>query len=101
MPETIEQYMKSLKLGGLAKEWRTVEFKNTEQYITELLQLELREREVNRINRMVKTAGFNVVKTLDDYVWTRDIELPNGLTREYMTELSFLQRRRTSYTWVR
>ena len=93
MPETIEQYMKSLKLGGLAKEWRTVEFKNTEQYITELLQLELREREANRINRMVKTAGFNVVKTLDDYVWTRDIELPSGLTREYMTEFSFLQKK--------
>lgn len=93
MPETIEQYMKSLKLGGLAKEWRTVEFKNTEQYITELLQLELREREANRINRMVKTAGFNVVKTLDDYVRTRDIELPTGLTREYMTELSFLQKK--------
>ena len=42
---------------------------------------------------MVKTAGFNVVKTLDDYVWTRDIELPNGLTREYMTELSFLKKK--------
>ena len=42
---------------------------------------------------MVKTAGFNVVKTLDDYVWTRDIELPTGLTREYMTELSFLQKK--------
>ena len=81
-----------MKLCGLAKEWRTVEFKNTEQYITELLQLELRERVANRINRMVKTAGFNVVKTLDDYVWTRDIELPTGLTREYMTELSFLQK---------
>ena len=53
MPDTIEQYMKSLKLGGLAKEWRTVEFKNTEQYITELLQLELREREANRINPVV------------------------------------------------
>ena len=64
MPEQIEQYMRTLKLGGMAREWRGVEFQNTEQYVQELLELELREREVNRINRMVKTAGFQVIKTL-------------------------------------
>ena len=58
MPEQIEQYMRTLKLGGMAREWRNVEFQSTEQYVRELLELELREREVNRINRMVKTAGF-------------------------------------------
>ena len=90
MSEQIEQYMRTLKLGGLAKEWRSVEYKDTEQYVTELLLLELKEREANRINRMVKTAGFRVIKTLDDFVWKKEIELPNGLTREYMEELSFL-----------
>ena len=57
----------------------------------ELLELELREREVNRINRMVKTAGFQVIKTLEDFVWNRNIELPSGLTQEYMVELDFLK----------
>ena len=56
-----------------------------------LLKIELHEREVNRINRMVKTAGFRVMKTLDDFVWNSSIELPHDLTREYMMELSFLQ----------
>ena len=51
------------------KDWRTVKFNgDTEKYLTELLELELHEREVNRINRLVKTAGFNVIKTLDDFV---------------------------------
>ena len=59
----------------------------------ELLELELREREVNRINRMVKTAGFQVIKTLEDFVWNRNIELPSGLTQEYMVELDFLKGR--------
>lgn len=47
----------------------------------------------NRINRMVKTAGFQVIKTLDDFVWNQGIELPVGLTREYMEGLQFLKPR--------
>lgn len=41
-------------------------------------------------NRMVKTAGFRVMKTLDDFVWNSAIELPGGLPQEYMTDLQFL-----------
>ena len=44
----------------------------------------------NRINRMVKTAGFRVLKTLDEFVWNSAIELPSGLTQDYMTDLHFL-----------
>lgn len=91
MSERIEQYMRTLKLGGLAKEWRSVEYKDTEQYVTDLLLLELKEREANRINRMVKTAGFRVIKTLEDFIWKKEIELPNGLDREHMEDLSFLE----------
>lgn len=94
MTEQIEQYMRTLKLGGLAKEWRSISYcGDSEQYVKELLELELREREANRINRMVKIAGFQVIKTLEDFVWNRNIELPNGLTREYMVELDFLKGR--------
>ena len=93
MIESIEQAMRTLKLGGMAREWRTVSYENPEQYVTELLKLELKEREANRINRMVKTAGFRVMKTLDDFVWNAGIELPAGLTREYMVDLSFLPRK--------
>lgn len=91
MPEQIEQYMRTLKLGGLAKEWRSVSYQSQEQYVRELLELELREREANRINRMVKTAGFQVIKTLEDFVWNQNIELPAGLTRAYMEGLRFLE----------
>ena len=91
--EHIESYLRTLKLGGMAKEWRSVTYKDTDQYVTELLELELKEREVNRINRMVKTAGFTVIKTLEDFIWTKVIEMPQGLTREYMENLSFLQKK--------
>jgi len=74
----IEQMMRTLKLGGLAKEWKSVEYHDTEQYVTELLKIELHEREVNRINRMVRIAGFHVIKTLDDFEWRPEMELPAG-----------------------
>ena len=93
MSEQIEAMMRQVKLGGMAKGWRTVSFENPEQYVAELLRLELKEREANRINRMVKTAGFRVLKTLDDFVWTSAVEFPNGLTQEYMTDLDFLAAR--------
>lgn len=92
MTEQIEQYMRTLKLGGLAKECRSTSYRNDpEPYVKELLKLELREREANRISRMVKTAGFLVIKTLEDFVWNRNIELPSELTQEYMVELDFLK----------
>ena len=91
MSEQIEKYMRALKLGGLAKEWQAVKFENTEQYLRELLELELKEREVNRINRMVKIAGFRVIKTLNDFIWTNGIQIPQGLTVEDIENFKFLE----------
>lgn len=85
--------MRTLKLGGLAKAWQTVAFEEPEQYIRDFMALELREREANRINRMVKTAGFRVIKTLDEFIWNKAIELPNGLPQTDMTSLSFVDRK--------
>lgn len=55
--------------------------------------LELREREANRINRMVKTAGFQVIKTLNDFIWKPTIEIPNGITREEMESAAFVPKK--------
>jgi len=82
--------MRTLKLGGLAKEWTSVKYKNNEQYVAELLELELKEREINRINRMVKTAGFRVIKTLEDFIWTPTIEIPHSLSREDIENFTFI-----------
>ena len=41
MSEQIELMMRQVKLGGMAKGWRSVPFEDTEQYVTDLLKLEL------------------------------------------------------------
>lgn len=65
---SIEQTMRILKLGGLAKEWRNVDYHDNEQYLCDLLDIEVREREANRMARMIKQANFRVIKTLDTFI---------------------------------
>lgn len=89
----IERTMRTLKLGGLAREWRQVEYRDTEQYVSALLEVEMREREANRMARMIKTAGFPVLKTLDNFQWKPTIAIPQGITREEMENAAFVGRK--------
>ena len=88
---SIEATMRTLKLGGMAKEWRSVTYQDNDQYMQELLDIEVREREANRMARMVKQAGFRVIKTLDDFIWKPGIEIPASITREEMEAAAFVE----------
>lgn len=85
----IEEKMRKLRLGGMAKKWREVKYKNVEQYMDELLEIELSEREVNTINRKIKNAKFSVIKTFDDFVWHTGIQIPDGITQEEIERFEF------------
>ena len=89
--QSIEQTMRALKLGGLAKEWRGVTYQDNEQYMRDLLDIEVRERETNRMARMVKQANFRVIKTLDKFIWKPTIEVPASITREEIEAASFVK----------
>jgi DNA replication protein DnaC len=93
VPEYIEKMMHTLRLGGLAKSWKGVEYRDKEQYVKALLELELGEREVNRINSLVKTAGFRVLNTLEDFEWTSVIQMPQGMNREELETFRFVERK--------
>ena len=90
---SIEQTMRTLKLGGLAKEWRNVGYRDNEQYMRDLLEIEVREREANRVSRMVKLAGFRVIKTLDSFAWKPDVQIPPTITREEIEAASFVKKK--------
>jgi len=90
-PQSIEQTMRTLKLGGLAKEWRGVVYYDNEQYMRDLLDIEVREREANRMARMIKQAGFRVIKTLDNFIWKPTIEIPATITREDIEAAAFVK----------
>ena len=90
---SIEQTMRTLKLSGLAKDWRNVEYNDAEQYMRELLDIEVRERDANRMARMIKQAGFRVLKSLDNFVWKPTIEIPGSITREEIESADFVCRK--------
>jgi len=89
--QNIEQTMRTLKLGGLAKDWRNVPYHDPEQYMRDLLDIEVREREANRMARMIKQAGFRVLKSLDNFAWKSGIEVPASITREEIESASFVK----------
>jgi len=89
--QSIEQTMRTLKLGGLAKEWRSVAYHDNEQYMRELLDIEVKEREANRMARMIKQANFRVIKTLNEFVWKPTIEIPSTITREEIESAAFVK----------
>ena len=90
---SLEQTMRTLKLSGLAKDWRSVQYQSPEQYMRDLLDIEVREREANRMARMIKQAGFRVLKSLDNFVWKPTIEIPGSITREEMEAADFVSRK--------
>lgn len=91
--QNMEQAMRGLKLGGMAKDWKSVEYRSNEQYLSELLDMEIREREANRTNRLTKQAGFKVMKTLDSFVWKQGIEIPPSITAEAIETAGFVDRK--------
>ena len=99
-PKDLEAIMRSVKLGGIASGWQSVKHPaksakpaDNEAYLRELLEIELREREANRMNRMVKAAGFKVIKTLNSFVWKTGIEIPPSITREEIENADFISRK--------
>ena len=92
MTKTIEQMMREVKLGGLAKDWRSVKYSDSEQYVRDLLTLELIEREANRTAKYTKQAGFRVIKTFDNFKWKPGIEIPDSISREDIESAEFVKR---------
>jgi len=92
--EPLDKIFRTLKLSGISKSWQDIDYKgDNEQYLRELLALEIKEREVNRINRMVKSADFKVIKLLSDFIWKPTIELPQGITQEDIESASFVPKK--------
>jgi DNA replication protein DnaC len=91
--QSIEQTMRTLKLSGLAKEWRSIKYQDNEQYMRDLLEIEIQERDANRTKRMVKQAGFRVIKTLSKFVWKPTIEIPPTITREEIEAATFVKKK--------
>jgi DNA replication protein DnaC len=86
----ISEYLKTLKLPAFAAEYRGLVRQareggwDYEDFLRELLEVELRSREERTAKRRLKEARFPDVKTLDQLDW----EALNGISRQKVMELA-------------
>lgn len=93
MSDSLEVMMHRLRLPAMAENWKLIDCRDPEQYLTELLTLELKSRKANKVNKLVKAANFTIIKTLSEYEWNENIEIPDGLSRADLYSLRFLEKK--------
>src|SRR5690554_2340754 len=92
MSSLLKEYSRTLRLGNIEKLIYKVEYQNREQYVTDLMKLIIEERNKNRIDRLIRKAGFPSIKTLDEYEFS-PITFPQGLNKQTLLTLDFIDNR--------
>lgn len=90
LEEEIIDCCKKLKLSrNLADMAQITEGESHQEYLYKLLSVELKNREQGRIAKLISSAGFYSIKTLDRFRFD-EITLPSGLTPESLKSLDFI-----------
>lgn len=93
MNEIIAAYCKALRLGvSLAENCDIIKAETHQEFLAKLLEIELKNREATRINRGLKQAKFDVIKTFENYSF-KDIDIPEKLPLESIRNADFIDRR--------
>lgn len=93
MIEQIASYCRQLKWGNsIVENYRGIEAQSHEEFLLKLLELELLNRELTRKNRCLKQAGFDVMKTFQDYGFEQ-IAIPAGITLDEIKNASFIEKK--------
>ncbi|MEW6574682.1 MAG: IS21-like element helper ATPase IstB [Bacillota bacterium] len=94
MKAQIAECCKKLRLSrNIAEICNRVQAASHEEYLLQILQHELAYRETARKGRLLKQAGFYVLKTFDGYCFD-EIRIPSGLSIENLKDASFIEERR-------
>ena len=81
---------KKLRLSrNLADNSETVEAASFQEYLLELLKLEITHREQSRKDRLIKSANFYSLKSFGDFRFD-EVKLPSGVTPEYLKQGTFI-----------
>ena len=90
MREQIQEYCSTLRLGNrIVENYSRIEASTHEEFLSKLLLMEVKAREVNRKNRLLKQANFDVVKTFENYIFD-EIEIPSELSIDSLKTSEFV-----------
>lgn len=91
LKDEIAECCKKLRLSqNLAESSETVEAETFQEYLLELLRLEICNREKARKDRLIKGAGFYSLKSFADFRFD-EVKLPSGITPEYLKQGTFIE----------
>jgi len=87
---TLREACKTLHLAHVIESYDNIPFESKEQYLRDLLNLEIESRQTKKIARLMKKAKFREVKWLKNYEWGEQINLPATVNKEQICDLQFL-----------
>lgn len=91
MKEQIIKYCRELRLGSrMSEEYQQIEAETHEEFLLKLLAIEVGHREVARTNRLIKNANFDIIKTYENYDFTR-VSLPSSIDLTTIRTGSFIE----------
>ncbi|NPV43321.1 MAG: ATP-binding protein [Firmicutes bacterium] len=91
--ENIRNYCKELKLGtNIVKSIGTIKAESHEEFLAKILEIEIKHRETKRKDRYLKQAGFDVVKTFENYTFDH-IEIPASIEIDDLKSVAFARRK--------
>lgn len=91
MKEQIVKYCRELRLGSrMSEEYQQIEAETHEEFLLKLLAIEVGHREVARTNRLIKNANFDIIKTYENYDFTR-VSLPSSIDLTTIRTGSFIE----------
>jgi len=87
----IKEYCKKLKIGRtFYMDYKDIQAASNEEFLLRLLEKEVANREIIRKKRLLKNAGFDVLKTFQNYTFDH-IEIPKSISLEALTTAGFVQ----------
>lgn len=89
----IKEYCKELRLGkNLYENYSKIKATDYADFLAQLLKLELEHRDVTRRNRNLKSAGFDVIKTFENYSFNH-IQIPNAIEIDDLKQADFIDKK--------
>jgi len=93
LDESILHYSKQLRLGrNIYDNYKKIAAEDFGDFLAQLLELEVENRELSRKSRSLKSAGFDVMKTFDGYEWS-DIQIPDAISIDDVKSAAFIDKR--------
>lgn len=93
METLIKTCCKKLRIGqGFYEGYKDIQAQTHEEFLLRLLQQELKNREIIRKKRLLKTANFDVIKTFDNYSFS-EIQIPASLSTEDLKGGNFIEKK--------